>query len=157
MARTLRVYPKAVIAGSTWTLLVKVNEPGTGTNSRFDHTVVAGVTITGVPLRLLKFVFGLVVDDTDTDQEIDDALFFDDIKPGPQVETVWGNWQDLAEGILGGLPADTDELDFWAEWSKSNTAGVRNDARRALITQRGWTIPAGTIHQHEGDSTVLEA
>ncbi len=60
MARTLHVYPKAVLEGSSWTFLVKVYEPLTKANWRFVHTVPAGVTAE-TPLTLLKLVFDVVV------------------------------------------------------------------------------------------------
>jgi len=152
VARTLQVYPKAVLTGSEWVFTDKVGD------SRFRHTIAAGVTAE-TPLVLLKFVFDLIVEDTDTDQDVDDALFVDDIQPGPEVETVWSNWQDTAEGIIAGLsPAVTTE-DFWAAWTFGDTQAVRNDANRALVAGpggigRGWTITA--LHQHEGDGTVLD-
>ena len=146
MARTLHVYPKAIIAGSTWTLIAKVGD------SRFEHIVAAGITAVD-ELRLLKVGFDLVVDNTDTDQDVDDALFIDDIQPGPQVATVWGNWQSLAEGIFD--PGDTEES-FWSKWTQGDTQAVRNDMNRALVAGpggigRGWTVVTGSLHQHEGD------
>ncbi len=157
MSRTLHVYPKAILDASTWTFLVKVYEPATQVNSRFEHTIAAGVAAT-TPLRLLKVSFDLIVADGDTDQDVDDALFVDDIRPGPQVETVWGNWQDTAEGIIAGLDPGYTVAEFWAAWTNGDTQAVRNDANRALVSGpggigRGWTIPAGSIHQHEGDGT----
>jgi hypothetical protein len=149
MARSLHVYPKATLVGSTWTLIVKVYEATTRVTNRFEHTIPAGVTVSN-PLRELKIAFDLEVADTDTDQDVDDALFTDDIKPGPQVQTVWGNWQDRAETIIGGLTNPTLG-DYWADWSKQDTAKTRSDARRALVTQRGWTV--SNVHQHEGDGT----
>jgi hypothetical protein len=151
MARNLHVYPKAVLDGSSWTFIVKVFDQDTRANSRFEHIVAAGVTAE-VPLRLLKLSFDLIVGDADADQAVDDALFLDDIRPGPQVETVWGNWQEEAEGIISGLAPGYSAADFWAEWSKQQTAAIRTDARRALVTQRGWSVP--WVHQHEGDGTV---
>ncbi len=153
MPRTVHVYPKAVLDGSTWTLTVDVGE------TRFVHSAVAGVTVT-TELRLLKIVFELVVDDTDTDQDIDDALVLDDIRPGPQSETVVGNWQATAEGIIAGLPEGFTEADFRAAWTEGDTQAMRNDANRALVAGpggigRGWTIT--TMHQHEGDDTVTES
>lgn len=155
MARTLHVYPKAVIEGSTWTYTLKVYEPATQINSRFVHTVAAGVTAE-IPMRLLKLGFDLIVGDADTDQDVDDALFVDDIKPGAQVETVWGNWQELAENKITGLGTGYTQADFYATWSPADTNAIRQDARRALIAQRGWTVPVSSIHQHEGDGTVTD-
>ncbi len=152
MARLLHVYPKALIKGSLWTLTMKVYEPATKVNSRFVHTVPAGVTAE-TPLMLLKLVFDVVVGDADTAQDVDDALFVDDIKPGQQTATVWGNWADRAEGIISGLASGYTVGDFWGDWSKQDTSKVRNDARKALVQQRGWTVPVGSIHQHEGDGT----
>ncbi len=147
MARTLQVYPKAVLTGSEWQFTDKVGD------SRFRHTIAAGVTAE-TPLLLLKLVFDLVVEDTDTDQDVDDSLFVDDIRPGPQTETVWGNWQELAESIISGLAPDYTADDFQAAWRPQDTNAVRQDARRALVTQRGWTVVS--VHQHEGDGTVLD-
>ncbi len=155
MARTLHVYPKAILDASTWLLIVKVG------SSRFEHTVPAGVTAT-TELRLLKLVFDLTVEDTDTDEDVDDALFDDDIHPSPgQHETVWGNWQTTAEGIITGLDPGYTAADFWAEWTHGNTQAVRNDANRALVSGpggigRGWEVVAGTLHQHEGDGTTTD-
>ncbi len=152
MARSLSVYPKAILEGSTWTLIVKVD------GSRFEHVVPAGVTAE-TPLQLLKVVFDLTVEDTDTDQDVDDALFVDDIQPGPSTATVWGNWQEVAEGIISGLSPGYTVDDFWAAWTMGDTQAVRNDANRALVSGpggigRGWTITG--FHQHEGDRTVTE-
>ncbi len=152
MARTLHVYPKAVIEASTWTFLVKVYEPSTRVNSRFTHVVPAGVAA-ALPLVLLKIVFDLIVDDTDIDQDVDDSLFVDDIQPGPGTATVWSNWRDNAEAIIDGLDPGYTQAAFYAEWSKPDTASMRADARRAMQIQRGWTIPGDSVHQHEGDGT----
>jgi len=153
VARSLNVYPKAVLTGASWLFIVKVYEAATGTSSRFEHTISAGVTAE-TPLTLLKLSFDMVVDDTDTDQDVDDALFVDDIRPGPQVETVWGNWQELAEVKISGLSSGYTVDDFSATWSKQNTNTVRQDVKRALITQRGWSVLF--VHQHEGDRSVTE-
>jgi len=146
MSRNLSVYPKAFLEGSTWHLVVKVDD------SRFDHVIPAGVTA-DLSLQLLKVVFDLTVEDFDTDQDVDDALFIDDIKPGPTTETVWGNWQAIAEGIITGLSPGYTVEDFQAAWSRGNTEAVRNDVHRALVSGpggigRGWTITG--FHQHEG-------
>ena len=148
--RILNVYPKATLVGSEWTFIVKVTDLDTRSVSKFTHIIPAGVTAT-VPLLELKVVFDLTVADTDTDQDVDDALFDDDIKPGPQTETVWSNWQERAETIIGSLSAPYTVQDYWAEWSKQDTAKTRNDARSALVSGRGWTV--GAVHQHEGDGT----
>ena len=152
MARSLQVYPKATIDGSTWRVSGKVDEFAAGTSSRFEHIVPAGVTA-ATPLLLLKIVFDLIVEDTDTDQDVDDALFVDDIRPGPIVESVWSRWQERAEGIITGLAPGYTNEDFQAAWSKDDTEAVRDDANRALVSPqgRGWTITS--FHQHEGDGT----
>jgi hypothetical protein len=150
MARSLHVYPKAILEGSSWTFIVKVYEHATRTTNRFLHTIPAGV-IASTPLRELKISFDLEVADTDTDSDVDDALFVDDIKPGPQTATVWGNWQTRAESVISGLSDPYTLADYWADWSKQDTAKTRTDARRALVTQRGWTV--SNVHQHEGDGT----
>ncbi len=152
VARSLDVYPKATLDGSTWLLVVKVD------GSRFEHLVPAGVAAE-TPLQLLKVVFELTVEDSDTGQDVDDALFLDDIQPGPSTATVWGNWQLIAEGIITGLDPGYTVDDFWAAWTMGDTQAVRNDANRALVSGpggigRGWTITS--VHQHEGDGTVLE-
>ena len=157
MARNLQVYPKASIEGSVWTLTMKVYEPTTRANSRFVETIPAGLTVER-PLPLLKVVWDLVVADSDTDQDVADSLFVDDIKPGGQIETVWGNWQARAEGIIGGLSTGYTVADFWASWTFGDTQAVRNDANRAMVSGpggigRGWTIVVGTVHQHEGDGS----
>ncbi len=158
MARTLSVYPKASIKGSTWTLLMKVYEPATGVQSRLFETVAAGLTVER-PLPLLKAVFELTVADSDSDQDVADSLFTDDIRPGPQSETVWGNWQTRAEGIITGLATGYEVADFWAAWTLGDTQAVRNDVQRAMVSGpggigRGWTI--GSVHQHEGDGSVTD-
>lgn len=161
MARNLQVYPKAVLDGSIWFVTGKVDEFATGTRSRFEHVIPAGVTAE-TSLPLLKIVFDVIVEDTDTDQDVDDALFVDDIKPAPgirNIETVWSNWQARAEGIIAGLAPGYTVKDFWAAWTMGDTQAFRNDANRALVSGpggigRGWTITF--FHQHEGDGTVLE-
>ena len=152
MARNFEVYPKAFLRDSTWHLTVGVAD------SDFDHLIPAGVTAE-TSLVLLKVVFDLTVEDIDTDQDVDDALFVDDIKPGPTTETVWGNWQAIAEGIITGLSPGYTAEDFWAAWTMGDTQAVRNDVQRALVSGpggigRGWTITS--LHQHEGDGTVTE-
>ncbi len=157
MVRNLSVYPKAFLDGSTWRVSGKVDEFAAGTSSRFEHLVPAGVTAE-IPLQLLKVVFDLTVEDTDTDQDVDDALFVDDIHPSPgQTETVWGNWQTRAEEIITGLDPGYTELDFFAAWTQGDTQAMRQDTQRALESGpggigRGWTITF--FHQHEGDGAV---
>jgi hypothetical protein len=151
VARTLHVYPKALIDGSTWTFIVKVGD------SRFTHDVPAGVTA-AVPLVLLKVSFDLTVEDSDTDEDVDDALFLDDIRPGPQTLTAWEDWQDIAEGIIDTLDPGYTAADFQAAWTGGDTQAVRNSFQRALVAGpggagRGWEIVDGTVHQHEGDGT----
>ena len=158
MARNLQVYPKVILDGSTWLVSGRVDEFATGTSSEFLHVVSAGVTAE-VPLKLLKIVFDLTVEDTDTDQDVDNALFVDDIQPGPSTATVWGNWQARAEGIITGLSPGYTERDFWAAWTTGDTQGMRQDAQHALESGpggigRGWTITF--FHQHEGDGSELE-
>lgn len=150
MARLLHVYPKATLEGSTWTFHVRVYEHATGNTSRFVHTILAGVIATS-PLRELKVVLDVTVDDTDTDQDVDDALFVDDIKPGPSTETVIGNWIERAEAVVAGLTEPYTLGDYWADWSKQDTAKTRNDVAKALVSQRGWDVTF--VHQHEGDGT----
>ena len=152
MARNLEVYPKAFLEGATWHLTIGVDD------SDFDHLIPSGVTAE-TPLNLLKVVFGLTVEDADTDQDVDDALFLDDIAPGPSTATVIGNWIETAEGIITGLSPGYTAADFWAAWTMGDTQAVRNDANRALVSGpggigRGWTI--ASVHQHEGDGTVTE-
>ena len=151
MARQLHVYPKALIEASTWTYLIKVYEPATRVNSRFEHTVPAGVTA-DVPLVLLKLSYDLTVGDTDTDQDVDTAHFVDTASGGPtNGQTLWESWQTLAESNLAGLTAPYTQADYWAEWSKKNTQRVRQAGNRILVNGRGWTVQ--NVHQHEGDGT----
>ena len=152
MARNVQVYPKVTLVGSTWLLRVKVDD------ARFEHLISAGVTAE-IPLVLLKFVLNITVEDSDLDSDVDDAIFVDDIRPGPQVETVWSNWQSIAEGIIGDLATGYTVKDFWEAWTNGNTQAIRNDVNRAFVAGpggigRGWTI--NSFHQHEGDGTVLE-
>ncbi len=154
MARNLEVYPKVTLIGSTWTLIVKVNS-----SSRFRHTIPANIVVT-TPLRLLKFVLYVDVDDADTDQDVDNAVFVDDIHPSPQTEeTVWSNWQAIAEGIIEGLTPGYTIEDFFAAWTEGDTQAMRNDIQRAFMTGpggigRGWTITG--FHQHEGDGAEVD-
>ncbi len=149
MARSLSVYPKVHLTDSTWSVVDKVGA------SRLEHLIPAGVTAER-PLLLLKVVFELVVADSDTDQDADDALFVDDIQPGPQMATVWDGWQATAEGIIAGLTTGYTVDDFWSAWTGGDTQAVRNDVNRAFVSGpggigRGWTITG--FHQHEGDGT----
>ncbi len=158
MARQLQVYPKVILTGSNWLASVRVDEFLTGTSSRFEHLVPAGVTAE-VPLQLLKVVFDLTVEDTDTDLDVFNALVNDDIHPAPGTEeTVWGNWKSRAEGIITGLDPGYTEADFFAAWTQGDTQAMRQDAQRALETGpaggRDWTITF--FHQHEGDGSELE-
>ncbi len=158
MARNLSIYPKATIQGSAWTVMVKVHDTDTGTISRFEHEIPSGVAATADLLEL-KLVLGLTVDDADTDQDVDDALFVDDIRPGPSVVTVWESWQARAESILATLTTPYTQTDYWAAWTNGDTQATRNDMNRALVSGpggigRGWTVTS--VHQHEGDGTVTE-
>jgi hypothetical protein len=154
MARTYHLYPKAVIDGSTWTYHVKVYEPATRTNTRFEHTAPAAVTAE-IPLRLLKVSFDLVTGDADTPQDVDNAMWLDTASGGPtNGETLWESWQGLADPKIAGLTTGYTQADFWAEWSQQNTARIRIAARRILVNGRGWTIPFA--HQHEGDGTTTD-
>ncbi len=139
---------------------MKVYDRTTRVNSRFVETVAAGLTAERF-LPLLKMSWDLTVADTDTDQDVADSLFVDDIRPGPQTETVWSNWQARAEGIISGLTTGYTVADFRAAWTVGDTQAVRNDANRAMVSGpggigRGWTIVAGTVHQHEGDGTSAD-
>ena len=160
MARNLHVYPKASIENSTWTLTMKVFDQDTRANNRFEESIAAGVTAERF-LPLLKVSWDLTVDDTDTDQDVADSLFVDDIAPGSSVDTVWGNWQARAEGIISGLTTGYTVDDFWAAWTFGDTQAVRNDANRAMVSGpggigRGWVIVPGSVHQHEGDGSNLD-
>ena len=149
MARLLHVYPKATLSGSSWLFTVNVYEHATRNTSRFPHTILAGVV---GDLRELKVAFDVTVDDSDTDADVDDALFLDDIKNGPAVETVWGNWQTRAEAIIE--PGMT-LAEYWAGWSKQDTQKTRQDASKAMQGGRGWVITS--VHQHEGDGSNTDA
>jgi len=161
MARQLHVYPKAFIEASTWTLTMMVFDQTTRVTSHLVETVAAGLTAER-PLSLLKVGWDMIVADSDTDQDVADSLFVDDIRPGPQTETVWSNWQDRAEGIIATLSTGYTVEDFWTAWTHGDTQGVRNDVQRAMVSGpggmgRGWTIVAGTVHQHEGDGSSTNA
>ena len=139
---------------------MKVYDRATRVNSRFVETVTAGLTAERF-VPLLKVSWDLTVADTDIDQDVADSLFVDDIRPGPATETVWGNWQTRAEGIIAGLTTGYTVADFRAAWTGGDTQAVRNDANRAMVSGpggigRGWTIVAGTVHQHEGDGTSVD-
>ncbi len=79
-----------------------------------------------------------------------DALTADDIKPGPQTETVATNWIERAEADINGLPPGFTAEDFTAAQSKQDTSRMRSDALGAF-NDRSWT--ATSFHQHEGDGT----
>lgn len=139
---------------------MKVYEHLTGITSRFTETIPAGVTAERF-LPLLKVNWDLIVADGDTDQDVADSLFVDDIAPGPPMEAVWGNWQTRAEGIISGLTTGYTVQDFWQAWTFGDTQAVRNDANRAMVSGpggvgRGWVIVTGTVHQHEGDGTSVD-
>ncbi len=153
----VEVYPKAWLDGSTWYARVRVHDLATGEASEFEHSEAAGVS-TVEPLLLLKMVAELEMPDgtfnpLDPHADVRDSLLVDDIKPGGGVETVWGNWVEIAEGIIGTRTDFTTE-EFWGNWAPNQTNAVRSDARRAWVTQRGWAVLS--VHQHEGDGTVLE-
>ncbi len=159
MARNLSLYLKAVLTESLWMVWGRVDEFAAGTSSTFNHEVAAGVTAL-IPLPMLKIVFDLTVPDGTPDSDVDDALFVDDIHPAPgQTQTVWSNWQQLAEGLISGLPPGYTEADWLAAWTSADTAAVRSDANTALVSGpggigRGWIITF--FHQHEGDGSELE-
>lgn len=150
MTRLLHVFPKTTLTGNEWTVRINVYEHALRNTSRFIHVVTAGLTATS-DLRELKAPFDLTVDDIDTDQDVDDALFLDDIKPGPQTASVIDQWIELAENIISGLSDPYTVADYWASWSKSDTAKTRNDVAKALVSQRGWDVTSW--HQHEGDGS----
>jgi len=152
MARNLHVYPKVILEGSTWTLHLDVSEGGQK-EADLTFNLSAGVS-SAFPLVLLKVTFDIVVGDADTAQDVMDALTVDDIKPGPQTETVAINWIERAEADINGLPSGFTAEDFVAAQSKQDTAKMRSDARKAM-GDRGWTeAGAGTVHQHQGDGTT---
>jgi hypothetical protein len=152
VARNLHVYPKATITGTQWDFVVNVW--GDGPRTKHRHTIPAAVTAE-TPLVLLKLAFDLTVADTDTNQDVDDAMWLDTAAGGPtNGETLWESWQDLAESIISGLTSGYTLGDFRAGWTQQNTARIRTAARRILINGRGWTVT--DVHQHEGDGTVTE-
>ena len=153
MARLLHVYPKTTLVGSMWTVRINVYEHATRVISRFVHIIPAGLTAT-TDLRELKYGFDLVVDDADTDQDVDDALFLDDVKPGPQSASMIDQWIERSENNISGLSDPYTLDDYWAAWSKADTAKTRNDGAKALVSQRGWTVTSW--HQHEGDGSSLD-
>ena len=152
MARNLQVYPKVVLEGSVWTLHLDVSEGGVK-EADLTFSLPAGV-VSALPLVLLKLVFGIVVSDTDTAQDVMDALTADDIHPAPnQTETVATNWIERAEADINGLPPGFTAEDFTAAQSKQDTSRMRSDALGAF-NDRSWT--ATFFHQHEGDGTVTD-
>ena len=152
MARTLHVYPKVVLDGSTWTLHLDVSEGGVK-EADLIFSLSSGVT-SAFPLVLLKIVFNVVVGDTDDAQDVLDSLTADDIHPAPgQTETVATNWIERAEDDIDGLPPGFTAADFKAAQSKQDTSRMRADTKKSLVDGRGWEFGAGTIHQHEGDGT----
>lgn len=158
MAKNFETYPQAILDGSTWTVIHQVTDLDTGASIEIEHTFAAGVTVP-TPLPELDVVLNLIVPDTVTLDDVDDALFADDIKLGPQSETVWGNWQTRAEAIIAGLIPGFTEKDYWAAWTTGDTQATRGDAKRALESGpggigRGWTITFA--HQHEGDGTAVD-
>ncbi len=149
--RILNVYPKTTIEGSTRTVTVKVFDQQTGIVSRFVHIgsgVAAEVSLIG-----LKYVFDLIVPAEVTDQDIDNALYMDDIEPG---KSAWAKAGAMINTIIGGLPGGYDQAMFWAGHTKPATAAARADIDKALVIQRGWVIVAGSMHQHEGDGTSVD-
>jgi hypothetical protein len=154
MARNLHVYPKAILqAPSTWRYLVKVYEPATRINSRFEHTEPAGVTAE-LTLPLLKLSYDLTVPDVVTDQDVDDAHWSDTAQGGPNNgKTLWDAWRDIAETNLTALGTGYTLADWYAEWSNQDTSRIRDQGRRILVNGRGWVIDVGSIHQHEGDGS----
>ncbi len=149
MARTLHVYPKVILDGSTWTLHLDVSEDGVK-EADLTFSIVGGVTSV-LSLVLLKIVFNVVVGDADTAQDVLDALTVDDIQPGVQFKTVASNWIERAENDIDGLPPGFIAADFKAAQSKQDTSKMRADTKKALVDGRGWTI--ANVHQHEGDGT----
>lgn len=164
MARSLHVYPKATLVDSTWLVKLSVAEFDDADGSILNHMkfkpdIPAGVTAE-IPLPLLKMAFDLITDHTGTDdfdtvvaQDVYDAIFVDDIQPGGGYETVWSNWQEQAEATIEAMSSPHTRQDFWSRWTKQAIQSVRDDARRALITQRGWTVPVGEFYQRLGDGS----
>lgn len=156
MARSLHVYPKVILEGSNWTLNLDVSEDGVK-EADLTFSLPAGVAVP-VPLVLLKVVFDMVVGDSDTAQDVMDALTVDDIRPGPQTATVASNWIERAETDINRLPPGFTAEDFMATQSKQDTSKMRSDARSAF-GGRGWTEnpdSVGSLHQHEGDGTSVD-
>lgn len=155
MTRDLHVYPKATLTGSDWMFTVNVHEHAAGTTSRFIHLSVGSISAL-VPLKLPKLAVDLIVPDGVTDSDVDDAIFVDDIRPGAQSETVWEAWRDTAETVIDRLTVGYTLVDFRTEWSNNESLSARRDLMRALVTIRGWTIPAGALHQHVSGGVVEE-
>ena len=153
MVRNLHVYPKVILDGSTWTLYLDVSEDGVK-EADLEFSLLAGVTTT-FPLVLLKVSFDVIVGDTDTAQDVMDALTVDDIKPGPQTATVATNWVERAEADINGLSPGFTAEDFKAAQSKQDSSKMRADATKAM-GDRGWVEnpdSVGSVHQHEGDGS----
>ncbi len=151
----MHVYPKVVLHGSTWTLILGVSE-GSVKEADLTFSLPAGVS-SALPLELLKIVFNVVVGDTDTAQDVLAALTVDDIHPSPQVtETVASNWVGRAENDIDGLPPGFTAEDFKAAQSKQDTSRMRADTEKALVDGRGWEVVTGSVHQHEGDGSATD-
>ncbi len=150
----MHVYPKVVLHGSTWTLILGVSEGGVK-EPDLTFSVAAGVS-SDLSLELLKIVFNVIVGDTDTAQDVLDALTADDIQPGGQFRTVASNWVERAENNIDGMPPGFTAEDFRAAQSKQDTSRMRADTEKALVDGRGWEVVIGSVHQHEGDGTVTD-
>ncbi len=160
MSRFFIVYPKGILNGTMWEFIVEVYEHATRIKMEFVHFVPASLGISGNLIEL-KLGFDLVVNDADEPEAVFLALSDDDIRGGPQYETVIGNWIERAEANI--VPPDPDadppippmtQADYEAAWSNQDTSKTRADARKALVTQRGWTVIA--VHWHEGDGTPVD-
>lgn len=157
MAYEIQCYPKVQLKGTTWRVRVKLS-------SDTDYAVIEHIETAGIAadctdqnagqLLLLKLSFVVVVEDSDTFQDVFDALIVDDIRPGPQTASVWDRWRDRAESILSGMSSPYTRADYWAEWGQNDTAAIRNDARTA-IGNRGWTVLPGSVKYMEGDGSVV--
>lgn len=151
MARNLAITPKIVLDGSDWVLAFFVYDKDLRVRSKFKYVFPASVS-SPVPIRLLKVAFDMIVDDTDTDQMVADAFVYEDIRSGPQVETVIGNWIGLAETQIQGLGDPWTYNDFVAAWTPNEVNAVIGDVR-TLIKNR-WTIPVGEIHYHSSEGSA---
>ena len=133
MAR-YEVYPKAWLSSSGWELVLRVLDMDTDEQTEYRATAPGTAGRWRVPKLVLE------LDGPSSPDEIRDLFLSDDIRPGPQTETVWEAFVDTAEGNTA--------------WTKQDTAKLRQALSRGL-SGYPWTLLA--VEVHEIDGTVTEA